>query len=249
MTPRHLLDVADCIFAVEQSVRRARETVEDLREFTRSALRILDESEMDASPTGTTKSDLDGHHLEAAADQLTRLTNRCTTMDDVSVELIERLDRAASTLEHAGTLIDELSGDIDAEMAQSVTQTVAQLRPRLAAVSDMVEVARPMSQTLRQNITAARTASHAVTSAALADRHHDDAQRLGHSARTAGQHLHRADEDAMLSEAVIDRAGVAVRQAARVAGDLADLARRLPGAQQPWSPGAPASHGLTGPGR
>ncbi|MDN5895457.1 MAG: hypothetical protein L0H93_15710 [Nocardioides sp.] len=245
MIAERLLDLTDCVFAAEQSVRRARESVEDLRELTRSAMRVLDEAETEAAQADTAESDPDGRHLEAVADQLNRLTNRCTTIGEISVELREHLEQATAALERAGRLIDELGGAINPQSAQ----TLAQLAPRLAVVSDMVDVARPMSRALSHNIASARTASQGLTLAALAGPATVDPRQVGASLRSAGQYLHRADEDAQLAETVLDRASASSRQTGRVAGDLADHARQSPQEQQRWSPAASTPRGSAGPGR
>ncbi|SMX87432.1 hypothetical protein BSP109_02214 [Brevibacterium sp. Mu109] len=240
-----LLDLTDCVFGAEQSVRRARETVEDLRELTRSALRVLDEAETEAAHADTTESDPDGRHLEAVADHLSRLTSRCTTIGEISHELNEHLEQATAALARAGRLIDELDDDIDPQ----ATQTVAQLAPRLAMVSDMVEVARPMSQTLSHNIASASTASQVLTPATLMGPRTVDPRQVAASIRSAGQYLHRADEDARLAETVLDRAGATSRQTGRVAGELADHARQSPREQLRRSPAASSPRGPSGPGR
>lgn len=240
-----LLDLTDCVFGAEQSVRRARESVEDLRELTKSAMRVLDEAETEVAHAGTTESELDGRHLEAVADHLSRLMSRCTTIGEISVELSEHLEQATTALERAGRLLDELGGDIDPRSAQ----TVAQLAPRLAVVSDLVEVARPMSQTLSHNIASARTASQVLTPGALAGPRTVNPRQVGASLRSAGQYLHRADEDAQLTETVLERAGATSRHTGRVAGELADHARQSPHEQLRWSPAASTPRGPSGPGR
>lgn len=240
-----LLDLTDCVFGAEQSVRRARESVEDLRELTRSAIRVLDEADTEAAHAHTAESDPDQRHLEAVADHLSRLTGRCTTIGEINVELGEHLEQATAALERAGRLIDELTGDIDSQAAQ----TVAQLAPRLAVVSDMVDVARPMSRALSHNIASAHTASQGLTPPALAGTPTIDPRQVGASLRSAGQHLHRADEDAQLTETVLDRAGASSRQTARVASELANHARQSPHEQLRWSPAASTPRGPSGPGR
>lgn len=231
-------EVTDAIFAAEQSFRKARETVDELGQLTRSALRALDEVELELHESAHRK-----HRLDIASDGLAGLNRRCLAIGEVSDELTTHLMRATAMLEHVDQLIDAIGVDTD----PSVAQVLRQMRPRLAALADLVELARPMSQSLTRNTSSAGDLSSAAASTTLPGSPGLDAGPLERITRAGGQSLHRADEDVALMEAVIERAEASVIQTTTVVGEAVDLARHRPRQHHAPSDGAPRPPGTTGP--
>jgi hypothetical protein len=214
------LQAADALFSAEESIKRAGRMVEDLHESIVSALHVLDDAELDSAKSRLT--DRSDFYPEAAAEHLGRLQSRCRDLPDLAGELDAHLARAHHATEDAGKLLSEL-----ATADPEVGNEVALLRPRVAALGEMVDLARPMAMLATQHVEAANRASLDVTPPAMLE-----PQTLERSIRSAGKELGRADEDVRLLENVVDRAAATARQSAGVANEISDNATRRMASQQ-----------------
>ena len=205
---------ADALFAAEQAVGRARRVVEDLHTTINSALRVLDDAELDSAKAGLTNRD--DFYLETALEHLGRLHNRCNDMPQLTHDLDGHLDRAAWASAEAWELLEQADTS-DPEVASDI----AQLKPQVAVVGEMVSLAKPMTRLMAQHVDSAHRASQEVTPPALLE-----PVTLERSIVTAGMELGRADEDVRLLEDVVDHAAANARQSAGIASEISDNARR-----------------------
>lgn len=219
------------VFVTERAVGRARRVVEDIQTTITSALRVLDDAELDSAKARLT--DRGDFYLEAASEHLGRLQTRCNEMPELTRELFGHLNRASESLNEARGFLD-LTDNSDPVVAGDV----AQLKPRIAVVGEMVALAKPMAQLAAQHVDGARRASQDVTPPALLE-----PVTLDRSIRTAGKELVRADEDARLLGDVVDHAATSARQSAGIAAEISGNARRRMSEhdRDPVSSAAPAA--------
>jgi len=208
------LSAADAVFDAEQAVSRARWVVEELQETIGSALRVLDDAELDSAKAKL--SDRGSFYLEAAGEHLGRLRTRCNDMPDLTHDLFVHLNRASQSVADARSLLDR-ADTTDPVIASEV----AQLKPRLAVVGEMVALAKPVAQLAAQHVETAHQASRDVTALGLLE-----PVSLERSIATAGKELGRADEDVRLLGNVVDHAAVSARESAGIASEITDNARQ-----------------------
>lgn len=230
------LRAADAVFVAEQAVGRARRVVQELQTTVTSALRVLDDAELDSAKARLT--DRGDFYLGAAGEHLGRLQTRCNDMPELTRELFGHLNRTSESLAEARGFLD-LADTSDPVVAGDV----AQLKPRIAIVGEMVALAKPVAQLAAQHVDCARRASQDVTPPALLE-----PVTLDRSIRTAGKELGRADEDVRFLGDVLDHAATSARQSAAIAAEISDNAHRrlsehgrdpVPSAAAP-APGSPA---------
>ena len=208
------LRAADAVFIAEQAVCRARGVVDELHTTINSALRVLDEAELGSAKARL--SDRGDYYLEAAGEHLSRLQQRCEDNVELVDEFTGHLERASQAIADAHDLLQD--ADIsDPELASEVTQ----LKPRLAVVSEMIELAKPMARLTAQHVDSTQQAAQQVTPPSLLE-----PVRLERSIVTAGKELGRADEDVRLLENVVDHAAANARQSAGIASEMTDTARQ-----------------------
>ncbi|MDP3968102.1 MAG: hypothetical protein Q8Q02_07450 [Nocardioides sp.] len=208
------LRAADAVFAAEQAVNRARWVVEELQETIASALRVLDDAELDSAKARL--SDRGSFYLEAAGEHLGRLRTRCNDMPELTRELFGHLNRVSESVNDARAFL-EVADTSDPVVASEV----AQLKPRIAVVGEMVALAKPVAQLAAQHVDTAHRASRDVTPASLLE-----PVTLERSIATAGKELGRADEDVRLLGNVVDHAAASARESAGIASEITDNARR-----------------------
>lgn len=230
------LRAVDAVFAAEQAVGRARRVVDELHDTISSALRVLNDAELDSAKARL--SDRGSFYLEAAGEHLGRLQNRCGDMPELTRELFAHLNRASASVTDARALL-EVADTSDPVVASEV----AQLRPRLAVVGEMVALAKPVAQLAAQHVDGAHVAARQATPTCLLE-----PVTLERSIATAGKELGRADEDVRLLSDVVDHAASSARESAGIAAEITDNARRrmaehgrdpVPSSAAP-APGAPA---------
>lgn len=208
------LQAADAVFVAEQAVGRARRVVDELHTTINSALRVLDDAELDSARARL--SDRGDYYLEAAGEHLSRLQRRCSDNAELADELTSHLDRAAQAVVDARDLLQDAHTS-DPEIASEV----AQLKPRLAVVGEMIDLAKPMARLTAQHVESAQRAAQNATPPYLLE-----PVSLERSIATAGKELGRADEDVRLLENVVDHAAANARQSAGIASEITDTARR-----------------------
>ena len=142
------LRAADAVFVAEQAVGRARRVVEELQTTVTSALRVLDDAELDSAKARLT--DRGDFYLEAAIEHLGRLQTRCNDISELTRELFEHLNRASESLNEARGFLD-LADTSDPVVAGDV----AQLKPRIAVVGEMLALAKPVAQLAAQHVDSA----------------------------------------------------------------------------------------------
>ena len=227
--PREL-EAVDAVFAAEQAVQRARRVVEEFQEVVTSALRVLDDAELDSARSRL--SDRSGLYLEAAADHLGRLQTRCNELQNMATELDTHLGRAAVAVDEARDRLAEVDTDDPALAAD-----VEPLQLRVAILGEVVNLARPIAQVANDHVESARQASREVTAPGLLE-----PQTLERSLRTAGSQLDRADEDTRLLETVLERAASQAHDSVGIATEISDNARKRMDAHRDHPGGQPGSH-------
>ncbi|HET7736377.1 MAG TPA: hypothetical protein VFK52_10405 [Nocardioidaceae bacterium] len=208
------LRAADAVFAAEQAVSRARWVVEELHETISSALRVLDDAELDSAKARL--SDRGSFYLKAAGEHLGRLQNRCRGMPELTRDLFGHLNHATESVTDARALL-ELADTSDPVVAAEV----AQIKPRIAIVGEMVALAKPVAQLAAQHVESAHAAAGQATPASLLE-----PVTLERSIATAGKELNRADEDVRLLSDVVDHAAASARESTGIATEITDNARR-----------------------
>lgn len=208
------LQAADAVFMAEQAVGRARRVVDELHNTISSALRVLDDAELDSAKARL--GDRGDYYLEAAGEHLSRLRRRCSDNAELADELTGHLERASQAIAEAHDLLQDVDTS-DPEIASEV----AQLKPRLAVVGEMIDLAKPMARLTAQHVDSAQRAAQQVTPPSLLE-----PVTLERSIAASGKELGRADEDLRLLENVVDHAAANARQSAGIARDIIDNARR-----------------------
>ncbi len=228
--PREL-EAVDAVFAAEQAVQRARRVVEGFRDVVASALRVLDDAELDSAKSRL--SDRSGFYLEAAAEHLGRLQTRCNELPNLAAELDTHLARAAVAVDEARDRLAEVDTN-DPALAVDVEQ----LQPRVVILGEVVNLARPIVQLASDHVESAREASRDVTAPGLLE-----PQTLERSLRAARSQLDRADEDVRLLETVVERAASQAHESVGIATEISDNARMRMDAHRD----GPGGHSLGGP--
>lgn len=224
----------------------ARERVEELRTSVRSAIRVSDDVSqlVDQARSGPEHDEhLRGRHLDAAAEDLTRLRSRCEISEEIVTALGGDLDKAAAAVTRARDLVTE--------------QQTERLMPRLDAIEDSIDATRPIVDAAVYHLHCASESAGeiaAVQAPSLVTR----PQQLEHRLATADRRLERVDEDVRFLDLATVRATTAAsRSAVEVAalngleeGDAAAVAEisaaahiRL-GRDQQHSPSAGIGAGL-----
>lgn len=230
--PREL-EAVGAVFAAEQAVQRARRVVEEFQEVVTSALRVLDDAELDSAKSRL--SDRGGFYLEAAAEHLGRLQTRCNELPNLATELDTHLGRAAVAVDEARDRLSQVDTS-DSGLAADVEQ----LQPRVAILGEVINLARPIAQLASDHVESARQASREVTAPGLLE-----PQTLERSLRAAGSQLDRADEDVRLLETVVERAARQAHESVGIATEISDNARARMDAHRDHpgvGSGAPGSH-------
>jgi hypothetical protein len=137
-------------------------------------------------------------------------------MPALTHELFGHLNRASEAVTDARALL-EVADTSDPVVASEV----AQLKPRLAVVGEMVALAKLLAQLAAQHVDTAHRASQDVTLSSLLE-----PVTLERSIATAGKELGRAEEDVRLLGDVVDRAAASARESAGIASEITDTARR-----------------------
>lgn len=210
----HGLEAADAVFAAERAVQRARRVVEEFEEVVTSALRVLDDAELDSAKSRL--SDRSGFYLQAAAKHLVRVQARCNELPNLATELDTHLGRAAVAIDEARDPLAEVDTSDPALAAD-----VEQLQPRVVILGEVVNVARPIAQLANDNVVSARQVSREVTAPGLLE-----PQTLERSLRAAGGQLDRADEGVRLLETVVERAAAQANESVGVATGVSGNARK-----------------------
>ncbi|WP_310964025.1 hypothetical protein [Nocardioides terrisoli] len=237
MTTDTTLSAADAVFEAEQAVGRARWVVEELKETIGSALRVLNDAELNSAKAKL--SERGSFYLEAAGEHLGRLRTRCNEMPDLTHDLFVHLNRASQSVTDARALLDP------ADTSDPVIASeVAQLKPHLAVVGEMVALAKPFAQLAAQHVETAHQASQDVTAMGLLE-----PVSLERSIATAGKELGRADEDVRLLGNVVDHAAASARESAGIASEITDNARRRMSEQARDPIPSPTLPGPRTPGR
>lgn len=215
MTTTHtVLHAVDAVFMAEQAVTRARHVAEELHTTINSALRVLDDAELDSAKARL--SDRGDYYLEAAGEHLSRLQRRCTDNAELTHALTGHLERASQAVADAHDLLR------DADTTdRALERNVAQLKPRLAVVGEMIDLAKPMARLAAQHVGSAHLAAQQATPPCVLE-----PVTLERSIATAGKELGRADEDVRLLENVVDHAAVSAHQSVGIATEITDNARR-----------------------
>jgi len=214
MTTDIALQAADAVFLAEQAVGRARRVVDELHTTINSALRVLDDAELDSAKARL--SDRGDYYLEAAGEHLDRLQTRCDDAKHLIHGVYGHLDLAVQALAALGDLLSAADG-----LDSAVVADLADLRPRIAVVSEMVILAKPVARAAVRHVESARAAARQATPASLLE-----PVALERSIATAGKELGRADEDVRLLENVVDHAAANARQSVGIASEITDNARR-----------------------
>jgi hypothetical protein len=204
----------DAVFAAERAVGRARRVVEDLHATIRSALRVLDDAELNSAKARLT--DRGDFYLEAAAEHVARLQTHVIDMPHQTYHFYGYLTLASESLAEAHNLLSQTDAT-DPEFARDV----AQLRTRVAVLGEMVSLAKPVARLATRHVDSALRACHQVSPATMLE-----PVTLERSIVTAGSELDRADEDVRLLENVVDHAAANAQQAAGIASEISDNARR-----------------------
>ncbi|WP_121256558.1 hypothetical protein [Nocardioides ferulae] len=214
MTTDIALQAADAVFTAEQAVGRARRVVDELHTTINSALRVLDDAELDSARARL--SDRGDHYLEAAGEHLDGLQTRCEDAKHLIHGVYGHLDLAVQALAALGDLLSAADG-----LDSAVVADLADLRPRIAVVSEMVILAKPVARAAVRHVESARAAARQATPASLLE-----PVTLERSIATAGKELGRADEDVRLLENVVDHAAANARQSVGIASEITDNARQ-----------------------
>ncbi len=160
-------------------------------------------------------------------------------MPDLTHDLFVHLNRASQSVTDARALLDP------ADTSDPVIASeVAQLKPHLAVVGEMVTLAKPVAQLAAQHVETAHQASQDVTAMGLLE-----PVSLERSIATAGKELGRADEDVRLLGNVVDHAAASARESAGIASEITDNARRRMSEQARDPIPSPTLPGPRTPGR
>lgn len=227
---RRELEAADAVFAAEHAVQRGCRVVEEFQEVVTSALRILDDAELDSSKSRL--SDRDAFYLEAAAEHLGRLQARCNEVPNLTTELDTHLGRASAAVDQACARLAEFDTNTSA-----MTADVEQLKPRVAILGEVISLARSIAHVASDQVQRARQASRELTAPSPLD-----PQPVERSLRAAGRHLERADEGVRLLENVVERAVRRAHESVGIATAISDTARERMDAHRDHPGGPPESN-------
>jgi hypothetical protein len=208
------LRAADAVFAAERAVGRARWVVEELQATIASALRVLDDAELDSAKAKL--SDRASFYRAAAGEHLGRLQARCEDARHLINGVYGHLDLAADAADRVHSLLAEPDAS-DPRVAANLFR----LRSRVAAVHEMVALAKPVARTAARHIDCAQHATQSVTPSALLE-----PVTRERSIATAGNELGRAEEDVRLLGNVVDHATASARESAAIASEITANARR-----------------------
>lgn len=220
--------------AARSHLRQARRVVEELHDVVHSALAVAEDAEVDAAQART--ADRAAFHLESAVEHLGRLRSRCDVICELSGELAGHLGLAAGAVATA----DELSTlpRHEPELAGAVSR----INQRSAALQELIDLARPITDMVTGHADAALVASRETpTTRPLEPR------VLDQSVRSTARELDRAEEDAVLLETVVGRAEVTSHQVSDLAIHANDAARRLRAHHQARVLAPPTQRGPTSP--
>lgn len=212
MTTEKALQAADAVFVAEQAVGRARRVLHELHTTIKSGLRVLEDAELDSAKARL--SDRGTYYLEAAGEHLSRLQRRCSDNTELVNELTRHLERASHAIADAHDRLQSADTSYP-ELAREV----AHLKPRLAVVGEMIDLAKPTARLTAQHVDSAHLAAQHVTAPSLLT-----PVTLERSVATADKELGRADEDVHLLENVVDHAAANARQSAAIAREITDNA-------------------------
>lgn len=208
------LQATEAVVDAEWAIGHARRVIDDLHTTITSALRVLEDVELDAARARLT--DRRDFYLGAAVEHFGRLQSRVVDLPHQTNGFYGYLTLAASSIAEAH---DHLNQPESSNLALS--REVAQLSTRVAVVDEMIAVARPITRLVTRHIDSAISACEQVTQATLLE-----SMGLERSIETAGRELSRADEDVRLLGDVVDHAESNARHASRLAGEISDDVQR-----------------------
>jgi len=223
------------ITQTHQALAHARHLVDELHQSVRSAIRYLDDTELDAAKAQLCEPDRRERFLEAAVDGLGHVSARCRSGRDVSADLVDVVAKAGRHLDQATRL------------AEGHPDGARYLTPQLDALRDLLAVTEPIA---RASFTHLNTA-HSLASRAAGQwiDHAADATPLHQAVVTVGHEVARADEDVRLADLAVDRIHGAAARTANLALEINDTARSRMAAEQQRPAGAGPAAGGYGPGR
>lgn len=209
-----VLQATEAVVDAERAIGHARRVVDDLRTTIASALRVLEDVELDAAKARLT--DRRDFYLGAAVEHLGRLQSRVVDLPHQTNGFYGYLTFAASSIADAN---DHLNQPESSNL--SPAREIAQLSTRVAVVDELISVAKPIARLVTRHVDSALAACEQVTQATLLE-----SMGLERSIETAGRELSRADEDVRVLGDVVDHAESNARQASRLAGEISDDAQR-----------------------
>src|SRR3546814_17184505 len=136
MTTDTALQAADAVFMAEQAVGRARGVVDELHTTINSAIRVLDDAELDSAKARL--SDRGGYYLEAAGEHLSRLQRRCSDNAELADELTGHPERASQALAQAHDVLRDVDPSDPALAVE-----VAHLKPPLSDIGEINALPTP----------------------------------------------------------------------------------------------------------
>lgn len=209
-----VLQVNEAVVDAERAIGHARRVVDDLHTTIASALRVLEDVELDAAKARLT--DRRDFYLGVAVEHLGRLQSRVVDLPHQTNGFYGYLTLAASSIADAH---DHLNQPESSNL--SLAREVAQLSTRVAVVDNLISVAKPIARLVIRHVDSALSACEQVTQATLLE-----SMGLERSIETAGRELSRADEDVHVLGDVVDHAESNARQASRLADEISDDVQR-----------------------
>lgn len=211
------LQATEAVFDAERAIGHARRVIDDLHTTIASALRVLEDVELDAAKARLT--DRRDFYLGAAVEHLGRLQSRVVDLPHQTNGFYGYLTFTASSIAAAHDHLDHL--DQPESSSLSLAREVAQLSTRVAVVDELISVAKPIARLVTRHVDSALAACKQVTQATLLE-----SMGLERSIKTADRELSRAEEDVRVLGNVVDHAESNARQASRLAGDISDDVQR-----------------------
>ncbi|MGE9809540.1 MULTISPECIES: hypothetical protein [Actinomycetes] len=205
---------ADGLNVAEQAVGRARLVVDEVRATIASALRVLDDAELDSAKARL--SERGDFYLGAAGEHLDRLQTRCTDAQHLIHAIYGHLELAAEAVQRVTTMF--VNSDTP---PLSDSSDLWNLATRISVFDEMVALAKPLSRTATRHLDGACQASRSISRPALLE-----PVTMERTIAAAGKEFGRADEDVRLLGDVIDRAAASAKDAAGLANEITDNARR-----------------------
>ncbi|KRB75025.1 hypothetical protein ASE01_16800 [Nocardioides sp. Root190] len=209
-----VLQATEAVVDAERAIGHARRVVDDLRTTIASALRVLEDVELDAAKARLT--DRRDFYLGAAVEHVGRLQSRVVDLPHQTNGFYGYLTFAASSIADARDHLNQPESS-----SLSLAREVAQLSTRVAVVDELISVAKPIARLVTRHVDSALAACEQVTQATLLE-----SMGLERSIETAGRELSRADEDVRVLGDVVDHAESNARQASRLAGEISDDVQR-----------------------